>query len=110
MFSAREACKGMAKPTRRAHKRLKRMGRYLVNRPRVRQKFVHQALPAEMYAYVDSDWAGCRTTRKSTSGGVLMLGRHPLRAWSSTQGVVALSSGEAEYFAALKRGAVMDWV
>ena len=51
---------------------------------------------------MDSDWAGCRRSRKSTSGGILFLGGVPVRAWSSNQNVIALSSGEAEYYAALK--------
>ena len=53
--------------------------------------------PEVVRAYVDSDWAGCRKTRKSTSGGVLYLGDTPVRGWSSNQAVIALSSGEAEY-------------
>ena len=52
--------------------------------------------------YVDSDWAGCRKSRKSTSGGVIYFGGVAVRAWSSNQNVIALSSGEAEYYAALK--------
>ena len=52
-----------------------------------------------MTVLVDSDWAGCRTTRRSTSGGVLKVGRHVLRTWSSTQATVATSSGEAELIA-----------
>ena len=31
-----------------------------------------------------------------------MLGSHPLKTWSSTQDVVALSSGEAEFYAIVK--------
>ena len=58
--------------------------------------------PTVINAFVDSDWAGCRRTRKSTSGGVLYLGDTPVRGWSSNQAVIALSSGEAEYYAALK--------
>ena len=58
--------------------------------------------PTIIRAYVDSDWAGCRKTPKSTSGGVLMLGDTAVRGWSTNQAVIALSSGEAEYYAALK--------
>jgi len=54
--------------------------------------------------YTDTDWAGCVKTRKSTSGGCLMLGSHAIKHWSSTQSSVALSSGEAE-FAGVIRGA-----
>ena len=35
---------------------------------------------------VDSDWAGCRTTRKSTSGCVIELLGCPIHAFSRTQG------------------------
>ena len=49
-------------------------------------------------AYVDTDWAGCTHTRKSTSGGVVILGRRAIKHWSSTQPNVALSSGEAKFY------------
>ncbi len=48
--------------------------------------------------YVDTDWAGCVKTRKSTSGGPVMLGKHTIKHWSSTQPSVSLSSGEAEFY------------
>ena len=51
----------------------------------------------ELNVYTDTDWAGCPRTRKSTSGGCVMLGRHTVKTWSSTQTSVALSSGEAEF-------------
>ena len=51
-----------------------------------------------MTLYTDSDWAGCRRTRKSTSGGAILLGNHCVKCWSSTQGPIALSSAEAEYY------------
>ena len=53
-------------------------------------------------APVDSNWADCRTTRKSTSGGALRHGAHVLCTWSVTQAVQALSSGEAEFYSVLK--------
>ena len=58
--------------------------------------------PTIIDVYVDSDWAGCRRSRKSTSGGVLLFGGVAVKGWSSNQRVIALSSGEAEYYAALK--------
>ena len=48
--------------------------------------------------YSDTDWAGCPRTRKSTTGGCAMVGSHLIKAWSSTQASVALSSGEAEHY------------
>ena len=52
--------------------------------------------------YVDTDWAGCARTRKSTSGGAVMLGRHTIKHWSSTQPSVTLSSGEAEFYGVVR--------
>ena len=46
--------------------------------------------------YVDTDFAGCHVTRRSTSGGAAMHGGHLIKHYSNTQSTVALSSGEAE--------------
>lgn len=35
-----------------------------------------------------------------------MVGKHFIKSWSSTQSVLALSSGEAEFYALVKRGSV----
>ena len=48
--------------------------------------------------YVDTDWAGCVRTRKSTSGGTVMPGRRCIKHWSSTQPSVSLNSCEAEFY------------
>ena len=49
--------------------------------------------------FSDSDWGGDRTDRRSTTGGAIMFGNHCWKAWASTQGAVALSSAEAEFYA-----------
>ena len=56
----------------------------------------------EFVFYTDSDWAGDKDTRRSTSGGCFMLGQHVISHWSKSQSYVALSSGEAELNAAVK--------
>jgi len=56
--------------------------------------------------YSDTDWAGCLKTRKSTSGGCLMLGTHLIKSWSSTQSSISLSSGEAEFYGVVKASGV----
>ena len=56
--------------------------------------------------YSDTDWAGCPQTRKSTSGGGLLLGKHLIKSWSSTQSSVSLSSGESEFYGVVKASGV----
>ena len=67
--------------------------------PEVELFYENQAMPKKMDTYVDRDWAGCLGTRKSTSGGFAVLGKHLIKSWSSTQSTIALSSGEAEFYA-----------
>ena len=50
-----------------------------------------------LWGYMDSDWAGCPDTRRSTSGFVLMLNSAALSWKSKRQSIVALSTAEAEY-------------
>ena len=73
-FCTKEGCREMATPTRRALAALKRTVRYLVQAPRVVQKFDFQHLPSSVQAWSDTDYAGCQRTRKSTSGGILRVG------------------------------------
>jgi hypothetical protein len=54
----------------------------------------------ELIGYSDSDYAGCKVKRRSTSGTCQLLGRS-LISWSlRKQNSVALSTAEAEYLAA----------
>ena len=92
----------MASPCEHDWWALKKVAKYLVGRPRFVQLFRWQMMPSELTAYSDSDWAGDREIRKSTSGGMVMLGIHMIKSWSSTQQVIALSSGEAELYALIK--------
>ena len=83
IFAAKEICRFMAKPTNVALSALKRLGRYLKEHPRLVFKF-HRQEADVINVHSDTDWAGCPRTRKSTSGGCLMVGNHVLKAWSST--------------------------
>ena len=58
-----------------------------------------------MLVHTDADWAGCISTRRSTSAGTIQLGGHTLKRLSSTQATVAMSSAESEYNAAVRGGA-----
>nr|AAN05371.1 Putative retroelement [Oryza sativa Japonica Group]AAP53179.1 retrotransposon protein, putative, Ty1-copia subclass [Oryza sativa Japonica Group] len=64
----------------------------------------------KLVGYSDSDYAGCKVDRKSTSGSCQMLGRS-LVSWSSKkQNSVALSTAEAEYVSAGSCCAQLLWM
>jgi hypothetical protein len=56
--------------------------------------------PNVLWGYVDSDWAGCPDSRRSTSGFVFMLNGAAISWRSKRQPTVALSSAEAEFISA----------
>ena len=53
----------------------------------------------DLNVFVDSNWAGCPTTRKHTTGFVVTLSGTTVIYGSRTQATIALSSGEAELHA-----------
>ena len=104
-YACKEASRRMAKPQLSDWAIMKRTGRYLVGCQRYVQKLPWQSVPKKLDTYTDSDWAGCKATCRSTSGGVVRLGEHCLKTWSITQATVALSSAEAEFYALTKGAA-----
>ena len=101
-FATMNACRAMAAPRKCDLACLKRIGRFLKLRPRVACLYGWQSDGDRVDVYSDSDWAGCKESRKSTTGGCVMKGMHCLKAWCKRQTVIALSSAEAELYAALK--------
>ena len=83
---------------------LKRLGRCLLKNKRCVLTYARQMSDETLQVRVDSDWAGDLLGRKSTTGVIVRRGKHLLRHMSCLQTLVALSSGEAEYYA-LIRGA-----
>ena len=98
-FAAKEVAREMARPARGGWRRMKKVARYLVSREAVVWGYRWQEGGEILKVKTDSDWGGSRWDRKSTSGGMLALGSHCLKTWSATQGAVALSSAEAEFYA-----------
>ena len=101
-FACKEVCRDMSNPTSQSWAKLKKLGRYLVGRPRVVWRFPWKNGVGPLRVYTDSDWAGDTKTRKSTSGGLILLGEHCLKTWSHSQDAIALSSCEAEYYAVVE--------
>ena len=115
--ATREVAKGMQNPTLRHQAQLKRTVRYLRTYPRLVQLFQNQERVSSLIGWCDADHAGCLRTRKSTSGGLIMAGRHTLLQWCRGQAVIAISSGEAEYYSLVTliaelcglRSLALDW-
>ena len=101
-FSVKEVCRGMAKPTKGDWKKLKRVVRYLIEARRSVYRYLWQGEEVDVDTYTDSDWAGCRKTGKSTSGGAITIGEHFIKGWATTQASITLSSAEAELVAMTK--------
>ena len=89
----------MGRPMQGDWSKLKRIGRYLVGKPRLVSKFGWQAPVSVVTTYTDSDWAGCTKTGRSTSGGIVTIGSHVIKTYSKQQRTIALSSAEAELHA-----------
>ena len=64
----------------------------------------------KLYGYMDSDWAGSATDRKSTSGGCYCMGFTMISWFSKKQSSVALSTTEAEYIAACSACCEVIWI
>eukprot|EP00438_Fugacium_kawagutii_P005573 Skav228719 [mRNA] locus=scaffold1830:163434:164903:- [translate_table: standard] len=105
MYTVKELSRGLSAPNEEHLARLKHLLRYLQGTKHFTQH-LHPTLQLhpkqaslDVRVYVDSDWAGCHATRRSTSGvSVHILGVCVL-SHSRTQSTVALSSGEAELYA-----------
>jgi hypothetical protein len=107
MFAVKELSRGLQQPTLMHMNKLKHLLRYLAGtrtlaetlRPN-RQLLLDPTKTAiDINTFVDSDWAGCSSTRKSTSGCALFILGVNLCGISRTQQTIALSSGEAELYA-----------
>ena len=99
-YATKEVCRHMANPTEAAHESMKKLARYIVGCEETVFEYKWQdEEEAKLQTFTDSDWAGCTRTRRSTSGGAIVMGSHTLKTWSSTQPVVAMSAAEAEYYA-----------
>ncbi|KAK6149654.1 hypothetical protein DH2020_017179 [Rehmannia glutinosa] len=64
----------------------------------------------KLVGYSDSDYAGCRVDRKSTSGTCQMLGNILVSWLTKKQNSIATSTAEAEYIAAGRCCAQVLWM
>ena len=71
---------------------------------------VDKPRPKSIHVYSDSDYVGCRKTRKSTTGIAIMIGKHCLATRCKNLSVIGLSSGEAELYAAVLACSMGIWI
>jgi len=99
-YATKEICQEMSRPTARGRRKIKHAARYLLEAARLVWKFGELDEEIDWIdVFVDSDWAGDSTTRRSTSGGMVVVGGVAIKHWSRTQKGRSLSSSEAEYYA-----------
>ena len=103
-YATKELARSLQQPTTADQQKLKHLLRYIKGTKHYKQiirptvKLPPRSLP-DLNIYVDSDWAGCPTTRKSTSGFVITFLGATINYGSRTQATIALSSAEAELYA-----------
>ena len=99
-YATKELARSLTQPTTLDQQKFKDLLRYIRGtqyyrfyvRPSVRTM---DATP-DLSVFVDSDWAGCAATRKSTSGSVKKFMGSTIHFGSRAQATIALSSAEAE--------------
>lgn len=95
-FAVNYVCQNMHFPTVSDYTLLKRIPRYVKGTITMEISF-NKDTDFTLRAYSDSDWADCKTTRRSTGGFCTFLGNN-LISWSTLkQQMVSKSSIEAEY-------------
>ena len=105
-YSTKELARDLTAPTELSQKRVKDLLRYLHGTKHY--KFTIEPTTTlrantnnilDLDVHVDAGWAGCPTTRKSTSGfNIIFLGT-TVAFGSRTQATIALSSAESELYA-----------
>ena len=75
-LSTKELCREFAVPARDSYMKLKRVVRYLLGMPRLVYIYDWQNPFTHIGLFTNTDVAGCRSTQRSTSGGVAMVWNH----------------------------------
>ena len=88
---------------------IKRIFRYLKGTPNL-GLWYPKGTGFNLVGYTDSDYAGCRIDRKSTSGSCQFLGQRLVSWFSKKQQSTATSTAEAEYIAAGSCCAQLLWI
>ncbi len=101
-YAAKEISRFTSKPEEQDWKAAKSLARSLKHHRMVMLEHKYKELPSKVVVWWDADFAGCGRTRRSASGGVVMLGSRCLKTHSQTQETIGLCSGESEFYGIAK--------
>ena len=108
-YAVNFVCQRMHAPTNADFGFLKRILRYIKGTVNL-GLHIRKDSALKLSAYCDSDWAGCKETRRSTTGFCTLLGPN-LISWSAKrQPTVSRSSTEAEYRALGATAQEITWI
>jgi hypothetical protein len=108
-FALGKLSQHMQDPSERHWTYLKALMRYVRSSLSLRLRF-GRGRNLDLVVYTDADWAGQKSDRKSTSGGVAMLYGGPVCWLSKVQRSVATSSTESEYIAQSTNAKTTQWL
>jgi hypothetical protein len=97
-YADNQLSQAMVKPTKLFWKVGKHVLRYLKGTYEY-GLWYRQMDEVKLHGFMDVDWAGSPTDRKSTSGGIFSIGSTTVSWYNKKQRSVALSSVVAEYMA-----------
>lgn len=109
MFSTCMCARYQASPKESHLAAVKRIFRYLKGTPNLGLWYPKDS-GFDLIGYSDSDFAGCKIDRKSTTGGCQLLGGKLVSWTSKKQNTVSTSTAEAEYVAAGSCCAQVLWM
>lgn len=108
-YSVNYVCQQMAKPSIEHFQDVKRTLRYVRGTTTQGIQIFSSGSPT-LSALFDSDWAGCPSTRRSTTDFCTFLGNTCISWSAKKQPTVARSSAEAEYRALASTAAELTWL
>lgn len=108
LFAVNKLAQYTTCPNETLFKSAKRILRYLKGTNNLVLRFT-KSNSTEINTYTDSDWAGDKTTRHSTSGSITMISGTPTNWFSRKQKSLSQNTFEAEFFGANESTKSIMW-
>lgn len=109
VHAVNKVCQNFQAPNEANMRAVKRILRYLKGTIQFGIRYTSQS-PLKIVAFCDADWAGCKDTRRSTTGYCVYIGANCVSWASKKQPTVSRSSAEAEYRAMASTAAEITWL